>query len=464
MSGSVCVLVSKPGTHKFPGGNVCERTLKKVSDLLSIRPEGHSIYVPLLTGERDEDLPVHSVVQELERLRLAFTGAETLKLEHHKHVQKQVLAGSGIPFPPFALVEEEYDLARVTDLAFPVLVKGIHNHASAALTLSRKCNSPDEVRKITLELLPREASVIVEEFLPGKEFRVLVVLDEKPVALRPVEVVLPVGEEFLHREARGKETLAIVDDEALAHTLRDLSEKTFSAGDYTSYILVKLRLDAEGKPKVIDYTSTPALFTGQSVADYILANTEGWDSSRFAALILQQGAVAFEKRRKPFRAEYRKGSNFGIYAIRDIAEGEVCQRLEQGVQRLVSKGYVEKKWDAVNKELFRDYCWPMSARTFAMWSDDPRHWEPINHCCDPTVWFDGLNTVAKRPIKRGEPLTLEYATFIAHTGIEFDCSCGAANCRGHLTDEDWKQPWVTERFGTHVTDYIRQLQEQHKRT
>jgi hypothetical protein len=46
-----------------------------------------------------------------------------------------------------------------------------------------------------------------------------------------------------------------------------------------------------------------------------------------------------------------------------------------------------------------------------MWSDKPTDWKPLNHGCDPNTWLVGLNQVAKRDIKRGEALSIEYATF-----------------------------------------------------
>lgn len=48
---------------------------------------------------------------------------------------------------------------------------------------------------------------------------------------------------------------------------------------------------------------------------------------------------------------------------------------------------------------------------FALWSEDPSVWRPINHCCDPNAWMYGLSTYARRKIKKDEEITLDYATF-----------------------------------------------------
>ncbi|MFN6946819.1 MAG: SET domain-containing protein-lysine N-methyltransferase [Cytophagaceae bacterium] len=65
----------------------------------------------------------------------------------------------------------------------------------------------------------------------------------------------------------------------------------------------------------------------------------------------------------------------------------------------------------------------------------------INHCCDPNVWLiNDEDVVARRDIRAGEHITIDYATFIIN---EFQsakikkCMCGAHNCRGKLGREDW---------------------------
>jgi hypothetical protein len=45
----------------------------------------------------------------------------------------------------------------------------------------------------------------------------------------------------------------------------------------------------------------------------------------------------------------------------------------------------------------------------------------------------GLNVVALRNIKKGEELTLNYASFLDETMEPFNCRCGASNCRGLIT-------------------------------
>lgn len=71
----------------------------------------------------------------------------------------------------------------------------------------------------------------------------------------------------------------------------------------------------------------------------------------------------------------------------------------------------------------------------------------LSHSCDPNfISTDDWETAeALRSIARGEEITIEYATF--NTGLdEFECDCGASDCRGRVAGEDWMLPGLQERW------------------
>lgn len=47
----------------------------------------------------------------------------------------------------------------------------------------------------------------------------------------------------------------------------------------------------------------------------------------------------------------------------------------------------------------------MLLQTWVTWSEDPNEWLPINHCCDPNTWLEGLDLVARRDIRKGEQVS-----------------------------------------------------------
>ncbi|WP_164716087.1 SET domain-containing protein-lysine N-methyltransferase [Streptomyces sp. WAC 06738] len=73
-----------------------------------------------------------------------------------------------------------------------------------------------------------------------------------------------------------------------------------------------------------------------------------------------------------------------------------------------------------------------------------------NHSCDPTLWWDGPYTLlARRDIHTGEELTSDYATSTWDPAFVLDCACGAPECRGTVTGDDWRLPGLQARYGRH---------------
>src|SRR6185503_18293107 len=99
------------------------------------------------------------------------------------------------------------------------------------------------------------AEVLVEEYIDGREFTVLVIAGadehEEAIALTPVEYVFPAGKAFktyalktseLHLEAN-----VPVRDEPLAGQLRDAALKVFRAFGGVGYARMDFRLNAQGE-------------------------------------------------------------------------------------------------------------------------------------------------------------------------------------------------------------------------
>lgn len=88
--------------------------------------------------------------------------------------------------------------------------------------------------------------------------------------------------------------------------------------------------------------------------------------------------------------------------------------------------------------------------------------ENLNHSCDANAWLeDEVTLTAKRDIAAGEEITLDQGTWnfedSAYTDNREPCSCGAANCRGVLTENDWKIPDVQERYKGHFHPMLQKM-------
>jgi uncharacterized protein len=78
-----------------------------------------------------------------------------------------------------------------------------------------------------------------------------------------------------------------------------------------------------------------------------------------------------------------------------------------------------------------------------------------NHSCDANAGISGqISLVALRPIAAGEEICFDYGTSDGHPDFHMKCYCGAANCRGAVTGNDWKAPALQARYAGHFMPYI----------
>lgn len=81
----------------------------------------------------------------------------------------------------------------------------------------------------------------------------------------------------------------------------------------------------------------------------------------------------------------------------------------------------------------------------------------INHSCDPNVWMcDAFTLSARRDISTGEELTADYALWEAREEYvsNWDCHCGAKNCRGNVKGTDWRLPELQKMYDGHFSPLL----------
>jgi D-alanine-D-alanine ligase len=120
-----------------------------------------------------------------------FSDTLVMALALHKGMAKRVARDSGVPTAPFAVVETMADLSAV-DLPFPLFAKPIAEGTGKGVTPASRVVNRAALRKLCRQLLERyRQPVLVETFLPGREFTVGVIgtgAAAEPVAV--MEVVL----------------------------------------------------------------------------------------------------------------------------------------------------------------------------------------------------------------------------------------------------------------------------------
>jgi len=87
--------------------------------------------------------------------------------------------------------------------------------------------------------------------------------------------------------------------------------------------------------------------------------------------------------------------------------------------------------------------------------------EAFNHSCSPNAGFKGqIFLVAIRNIKRGEQIAFDYAMVLSKAKnakfYKMKCLCGSKNCRGHITDNDWKNPELQKKYNGYFQWYLQE--------
>ncbi len=125
------------------------------------------------------------------RIPCTFSDPCVLSLTLHKAMAKRAVRDMGIPTPQFVLVERPQDTALVT-MDFPLFVKPCAEGTSKGVTARCVIRSRTELEKMCCELLAQYGQpVLVERFLPGREFTVGILgTAESACAVGIAEVVL----------------------------------------------------------------------------------------------------------------------------------------------------------------------------------------------------------------------------------------------------------------------------------
>ncbi|GAC1396216.1 MAG: hypothetical protein NVSMB63_16650 [Sediminibacterium sp.] len=430
----------------LPGATVDHVLLNKLTtykQLKSLSRKGYDIFVNLCEGYLEWEVPSIDVIYTMELLGLPFTGPTTLLYDPPKELMKYVAYCEGIKTPAYVLIESEAD-ARVAaaQLQFPLFVKPAKAGDSLGVDEHSLVHNREELLQKVTAILPEYQQLLAEEYIDGREFTVLIAANADGTTgttFKPVEFIFPEGYHFktyalktseLHPDAN-----IPCSDPKVEQQLREAAQKIFKGFHGVGYARLDFRMNEKGELHFLEINFTCSVFYSdgyEGSADYILKH-DGVGQAGFLRHIIDEGMARHKRMQKNYKVKGNAISGFGIYATRDIESKELIFKGEGRSQRLVTRRHVAKTWSDVDKEIFRRYAYPLSNEVFLLWDDNPAAWAPQNHSCQPNTTYDGLDVVAIRPIKKGEELTLDYASFLDEQMEPFQCHCGAADCRGLIT-------------------------------
>lgn len=420
--------------------NVFLNKLTTYKQLKDLGKQGYDIFVNLCEGYLEWEVPSIDVIYTLELLNLPFTGPTTKLYDPPKELMKYLAYCEGIKTPGYVIVHELKDVDdAVKYLKFPLFVKPAKAGDSLGVDELSLVHNKIELQQKCISIIDEYAPLLVEEYIAGREFTVLVAANpdgHSCTVYKPVEYIFPQGRKYktyalktseLHPDCNVPCGNPILDKK-----LRAAAERIFKGFNGVGYGRLDFRVNDENEIYFLEINFTCSVFYSdgfEGSADYILKH-DGVGQAGFLKQIIKEGVARHQRRKKPYAIKGNSIAGYGIYASRDINEGEIIFKGEGKGQRIITKRYVNKHWSEDEKMHFRRYAYPVSDELFILWDDDPAEWAPQNHSCEPNTAFDGLNVLALKNIMTDEELTLDYAQFLDDNMEPFQCNCGTSSCRG----------------------------------
>lgn len=132
------------------------------------------------------------------RIPHTFSDALVLAVTLHKALTKRIVRDLGVASPGFAVIKNIGDINDI-DMPFPLFAKPVAEGSSKGISGSSKVYDLNSLKKVCTELLIKyRQPVLIEDFLPGREFTAGIVgTGEKARVIGAMEVV------FKHNDAQG---------------------------------------------------------------------------------------------------------------------------------------------------------------------------------------------------------------------------------------------------------------------
>ena len=407
--------------------------------LRELKKKKYDVFVNLCEGYLDWSVPSIDVIHCLELLNLPYTGPNEVIYDPSKELMKYVAFCCNVNTPAYIKVTEENAKENISSkLKFPLFIKPAKAGDSLGIDDDSLVNNETKLHERINFLLKEYDEILVEEYIAGREFTVLVAANAGSNDCKvytPLEFVFPEGKKFktysLKTSELHKECNIPCKDVTLSNQLKLAASKIFKEFNGVGYARMDFRVNDKKEIFFLEINFTCSVFYKEGYegsADYVLMHESGGKRA-FLEHIISEGIYRHQQKQKKYFLKGNAISGYGIYANKNILKGEVIFQNEGKSHRLITKKYVDKNWNTEEINVFRKYAWPVGNDVYVLWDEDPTGWAPQNHSCEPNTEYVGLNVIAYKNIKKGEELTLDYTTFLNDEMESFICNCGSQNCK-----------------------------------
>ena len=203
------------------------------------------------------------IADELDRRSIPYIGSnsQTMRDMLDKFQTHRTLASRGVPVPSHYLVRSTDDLSAI---AFPAFVKPMGESRSVGINDDSVVHTPDEllrqVRWIEQEF---QQAALVEDFMPGDEFTVLVVGNGGTRECFPGLVTVPPHHYGKHKvlraELRGVGLTKVSLPPARGDEASALASQAADAMHCLDHVRIDMKTDARGTLRIMEVNGIPGL-------------------------------------------------------------------------------------------------------------------------------------------------------------------------------------------------------------
>lgn len=235
------------------------------AESLDEMPEGVSRVFIALHGGWGEN---GGVQRALDFRKIPYTGpgAESSRVAMDKIKTKMILEFTNVPTPAWSLASPD---TPSSPLSLPVVVKPPADGSSVGISKVSTAQDWQAARDAAFAAQGGQGTVIVEEFIAGREFTVPVLNNE---AWSPIEIIAENGWYGFDEKYRSEKTMypfvseseLTIKGEKIADILRKTALDAYKALGCRGITRVDIRLSPLGRPYVLELNTSPG-FTSHSL-------------------------------------------------------------------------------------------------------------------------------------------------------------------------------------------------------
>ncbi len=192
------------------------------------------------------------------RIPYVFSDPLVLSLTLHKGMTKRIIRDNHIPTADFVIVSHIRDVENV-HLDYPLFAKPVAEGTGKGITKKSLAETPGELRAVCKQLLKRfNQSVLVEEYLPGREFTVGIVgTGEEARVIGVIEIILnqkaeKSGYSYLNKAHYQDRVEYVLVEEEMEKICSEIALKAWQALECRDGGRVDLRCDKNNNPKFME--------------------------------------------------------------------------------------------------------------------------------------------------------------------------------------------------------------------